>query len=729
MKDFQNKKENIAESDLNREYLVSEIEFLHNLSMGRRSVDELNPQEIDKVFLCANGLISNLDLIKNDKDFYQYDVEGILPSLISRITTSKNAFYFIQKALSTDREDSFSRNLVSEFVADISVSSPIFTPEEYSRLILKNIGNEKAWPVIVEIYDKTFLQDELAEQMILELDNSQYSIRELGLFIDMLTGLVFRAHFDWKQIDKIFDIVLKIQKMDSISYFLGIKIQKLKKVIQSLSKYGGESGYEEYRENLLNQFYVPEEISDDMSQRLSDHDITSSGFDLTSYRSLVLSSIREGDYYYDMDNRATDWEYLVETCGDELAYVFGADLFEVDETARNLFLEFVKRKNVKDIGKISSFSYKHRAGGFKTFLSLDQDPTLGNRIIGFSIENDQEIVEGVFEKYSEIVDSAHQIESTLVAEINSGKFSDIDTQEMRKHLMSRAKDVLVDFIDAFEMAKDAGIELSTKEIIEKLAKIKADNILLSSALRMMKGRGEQIRLSDIKKLQIDGGLRAEEVSNDDQQEMKRIYAENYTKYPRLSKKLLEGLEVALKSNDSEFTMLRYEDNLTGFYRFDPREDGSVYFASFNIDKEFHGSGLGEAVMLEKIDQVAKEKKIHAECAAYARIGANYIERGFYATEASSAEEVKTLIIERDEMNQNFETKRMTDGEIAESVVRSKMAGQEFFQSEDEKVKIFSAKDNNEFDFGKMIMDGFVLTRYFESAVGGESKWYVALEKA
>ena len=134
-------------------------------------------------------------------------------------------------------------------------------------------------------------------------------------------------------------------------------------------------------------------------------------------------------------------------------------------------------------------------------------------------------------------------------------------------------------------------------------------------------------------------------------------------------------------------------------------------------------------MLEKIDQVAKEKKIHAECAAYARIGANYIERGFYATEASSAEEVKTLIIERDEMNQNFETKRMTDGEIAESVVRSKMAGQEFFQSEDEKVKIFSAKDNNEFDFGKMIMDGFVLTRYFESAVGGESKWYVALEKA
>ncbi len=407
---------------------------------------------------------------------------------------------------------------------------------------------------------------------------------------------------------------------------------------------------------------------------------------------------------------------------------FHIDISKISIGNQKLFLEFLYNKSFSDIESIEEFFLKYSEGGLIPFLSLDLDFDMGDKIIKFGVNGNKETISEVFEKYAEIVEQSNHVGESMAAEIEVDVPEYPQVQELRSILMLRAKDVLVDFIEASKLAQERGVVLSDEEIIAKLSKIKADNLLLASALKLMKKNGEQIKSSEIKRLQIEADVSGAELTDDDKEEMKRIYALNYQQYPMLSERLLTGFDEALASEDSGFTMLRLDEMLAGFYRIDTLPDGSVHFASFNVDKEFHGSGIGEAVMLEKIDQIAKEKVMHAECAAYARIGANYIERGFVANSAGALDEVPILNIERDDNNFDFASKKMSESEIQEKYVRATLSGAENYVSEDGSVKILSKDDNAEFNFDDYLKDGYVLTRYFQSATAGDKKWYIALEK-
>ncbi len=323
-----------------------------------------------------------------------------------------------------------------------------------------------------------------------------------------------------------------------------------------------------------------------------------------------------------------DYEYLMrKSIRTHVENEFEIKISDLAIKEQFYFLNLIKTKTESEIEDVKSFTKKYGKVGFKTFLSLEQDPTLGDRIISFGENAGSGIAQKVFEKYSEIIDQTFEIEKFIAEEINSSNLNRKQILEIRDSLMVRAKDVLIQFIDAFEFAKRKNIELSGEEVEAQLEKIKTDTLLLASTLRTIKNSTQKINLEDVKNMSLESDTESANVNDDDKNEMFRIYSENYSSLPGVQQKLLKSLEDSLDSDKSHFAILRYKGKLTGFYRFDEISEDELHLAAFNLDSEFRGSGLGEAMMLEKLDQLSQEKSLVGECNAHARIGAKYIDKG------------------------------------------------------------------------------------------------------
>lgn len=430
-----------------------------------------------------------------------------------------------------------------------------------------------------------------------------------------------------------------------------------------------------------------------------------------------------------------DLEYLSEDENkNTITAALGLYIPILDEPTKKNFISLLKNmdspEKIKDLAEfIDNFSFF----GLRVFLVLSQDSRLENRILEFGkFKQDWFSKQSVFLKFGRIVDQAYKIEDFIASELSSEIKDQKQSNEIIQQIMVRAKDVLVQFINASELAKKKGIELSAEDISLELEKIKIDTILLSTTLRVMKQSGQKIDLEDIKNFSLEGHVLPKEVKDTDVSEMVRIYQENYKDFPNLQKILLGKHEEVMRLDSVEFTILRYKDNITGFYRLDNLPENEVHFAAFNVDAEFRGAGLGEAMMLEDLDRLAKEKIIKAECDQFARISSNYIERGFVANAYQDIAEKGVLSILRDDTSFNFESKKLSQEEIIEKYLKAKLekaeSGEELsVEVQDGNLTILSAEKQTDFDFKRMLQDGKILTRYFKFGDKEKARWYVVLE--
>lgn len=401
-------------------------------------------------------------------------------------------------------------------------------------------------------------------------------------------------------------------------------------------------------------------------------------------------------------------------------------LEDMQQTLFNSILEDFLRKNIFDLEslrKIRHFIFNLDSEGLDDFdTCLRFHSELQNELF-FLIENvDPNIVRKVFNKVSNLSMIIGGIKDFIKDEFSS-RITNLDKLESVGMLGCRgAKNVLVKFIDTFMTIQDQGLELSLEEMEQKLERIKTDTILLASTLRSMKKNGEKISLDDIKNITLDGHVPATEIPATEMATMRRLYQENYKQYPELVKVLIDSLEKSFNQVDSDFTILRYKGEIIGFYRIDLSQEQAVHFAAFNVDSQFQGAGLGEAMMLEDLDQLAKKKILTAECDPLARIASNYIERGFVATAYFLDAGEPTLKIMRDD-KKVFDTKGKPKEDFLKEYLEFELAGGKGNCDKGDHL-IVKGETQEEIDM-RPLENGYVLTRYFKYK---DDKWYAVFEK-
>ncbi len=403
----------------------------------------------------------------------------------------------------------------------------------------------------------------------------------------------------------------------------------------------------------------------------------------------------------------------------------------------------------RNTSRLVSFAKKYGLSGLRTFLSLEHgERELGGGILSLGERLDQHDAQEIFDKYTEIVEVTYKVTDSLRKNFKTTKdYDPAVVVRIQEQLLLKGRKLLEDFARQVKNPKLQNSKLSGDLVRRQLEDIKADTLLFLASFKILKESGADIRLEDIKNTELSS-LSASELAQekDTVKEMRRIYDENYRSKDKeedetlteLRETLLGGFDKTLTEGSATYYVLKHIDanhkdtkEVVGFYRLEPRPDGTVYFGSFNINPHYRGHQLGEAMMRQTLDRAAERNVLKADCISTYPISGNYIEGGFVALHYDPKYKgMPVLSITRnDRYNSEFVSKFISLGDIK----RRSVVGREVQDGNCVLVaQPVSAIDQIPFDLiNEEDEEGghYVLTRYIREKGENGEIIYTVFEKA
>lgn len=343
---------------------------------------------------------------------------------------------------------------------------------------------------------------------------------------------------------------------------------------------------------------------------------------------------------------------------------FGVDIATLDFPVQRNFLAYLETQTVEEVDRLIEFTHQYGHDGLQAFLSLDLDANMAERILTIGEELDPEIAKEVYFKYGELVDAMHDIQSFVRhAFRDSATYSEVDISQVSARILRHGKMLL----ENFSMQAHTS---NTAQILTQLESCRVDIVLLAETLRQLMTTGRSVELSDIVGMQVSSES-AVAIDFDDREAMTDIYRANYAEKPDLQTDLLRGFNRTLADENTTIHTLKFEDELTAFFRLTRLDDERREFGAFNVNQNARGVGLGESFMSAALDREAQASILTASCSFREPISANYIERGFVATKAFDFNGEPSLSLVRNDRAQSiFKSKSLSPEVLLSSVKES-----------------------------------------------------------
>ncbi len=239
----------------------------------------------------------------------------------------------------------------------------------------------------------------------------------------------------------------------------------------------------------------------------------------------------------------------------------------------------------------------------------------------------------------------------------------------KEEILSRVDDKKTEYLSFHLQEKHKALQerllSQVKDLGTKLFDIDAEVYVFIGAFKILAERGVTVPFEEIKGVSVEN-LSAPDLSDSDRTSMESIYRTNYAQNPEFQKALMEKWSTVSNDPNNEFTVLRHEGNIAGFFRMENTAPSKKYFGAFNLDKTYRGGALGEALLTESVGEVAKENIIEADCDMREPITSKYIESGFIGVDNYDVKGNPSFhIVRNDRLHSELFTKsaQLTEEEI------------------------------------------------------------------
>ncbi len=353
-----------------------------------------------------------------------------------------------------------------------------------------------------------------------------------------------------------------------------------------------------------------------------------------------------------------------------------------------------------DKEKIITFAKKFGVSGLQVLLASEVEKGWPEEVLSYS---DKLGMNDLFETYAPLLTDEDEFKGVIDT-------STFKNEAAREHLADLRRASLEDVISGIRniaQGKAQMADAATKSREGVLAKL--------SLVKALKKEGLLDSLEDIKGVQF-GVQNPQDIPREDRRVMRAMYAENYTDNPRVQDELLKKFDssIADTSGKDRFFVFRHNGAVKGFYRLKETAPGQYYFASFNIDPTYKGYKLGETMLEESLDSIAKDSILAADCDSKLPISAKYIETGWVAVRYWDDYGDKVLDIVRNDKERNrYIGKQLRKEDIVAGRVLKELL-------------VKTAGEQKDLPFG-LCNEGYVLTRMFFDR--GTKKHYAVFESA
>lgn len=263
----------------------------------------------------------------------------------------------------------------------------------------------------------------------------------------------------------------------------------------------------------------------------------------------------------------------------------------------------------------------------RVFLSIQTDKKIVEKVLHVIEKTDENITREILKKYSQLVfvsDSVNDHLEKLLDERTKKKETEFTATS---ELMKRATHILQDW---------SGTHTSNQKTEQALQYVETGVMTFAALAKALKKENPQLELTELRGVDIEI-VDAENLTDDDKKAMIVISEENNMENgdirPFGEKVVLPSLKKSFEKKGNKFFILKKDQKVISFLRLEKeREKESVYFGSFNVNKNAQSAGMGETMMRKIIDREASHSTIEANVELNNPIAEKYInDYGFVIT--------------------------------------------------------------------------------------------------
>lgn len=375
----------------------------------------------------------------------------------------------------------------------------------------------------------------------------------------------------------------------------------------------------------------------------------------------------------------------------------------------------------------------------EAFVGCAEDLSFGQEFLRLCEESRGDELATFLELYSGVVLASDELQDLISVDERAGKITPELTAGYMKVATKKARVMLRDWTTDAATAHASEQEFVPDEaMLEKYRTQAVRSSLFSSIFQQARKEHGVAALDVLGGFEMKSAL---ELSEKERGDVEAMYRANYEKKdPELCERLIQIFRERCARKEVSSYLLKDGDRTVSFLTLEPfaqsrgyhraqdvvPKDGELYFASFNTDIQYQGASIGDTMMKKVIDESAKEHLIHADCAAFAPIGAKYIEEGFVGITFYDYKNTPCLEIVRDDAHQP-KTKAISKEVFIQSFLEAELAGKSGGVQGDGYVAV-KASSPQELGIEKRLLDGNVLTRYFSFGNGAQKAWCAVFER-
>lgn len=308
-----------------------------------------------------------------------------------------------------------------------------------------------------------------------------------------------------------------------------------------------------------------------------------------------------------------DYAYIMKKpVRDRLHAEFNITFSELSIPEQFQFLMFLKQKKSSEVEPIRELGRRFGTPAFRTFLSLEQGGTeLGDKILILAEKLPKESAGLLFKKYGEIADEVNSVSGYLHSSLGEKATPGL-VEQVKEQLLGKGKEMLAYYANHAETCAAQECADLGRELEARLKDLKTSVVLLASAVKALVAEGE-FDLQDLKDIEVS--YDEHELEEKDKESIRRMSEENTKQYPQKLRDYWRGTaEAALKhpAPGETFISVKHQGEIVAVMRVVPREDGTLYGASFNVNPNIRGSRIGTELLREVIEKYSARKDFLAD---------------------------------------------------------------------------------------------------------------------
>lgn len=349
----------------------------------------------------------------------------------------------------------------------------------------------------------------------------------------------------------------------------------------------------------------------------------------------------------------------------------------------------------------------------RSFLASAVDPQARDAILAIADRYPAPDAKVIYQRFAAIADTTTLTAKDIATSFAQSGDLSLDLGTVRRDLLARGAQLLRD---------TATKRMTAPQLAQALNHANADVALFATVFRLTRKAHPELGFEDIRGVQLES-LAAPDLTDEDRRTMETIARLNWTTQKKaVAETIVQGLTAALSRPDTKLYLLRKDQKIAAFIRFDQRDDGTLYAASLNVNPALRGSGIGESMMRAAIDEMARDHVIRADVFPELPVGMKYVEEfgcvitGVEAIIADDGTRVERFTLERnDAKNTHYSLRGQSHATLA---IRGRVM--RFAMEKGTQAMLDAVRD--------AAQRGEVATRYFSDDTKGNVR-YLAFEPA